>query len=137
MTMVAVVMDGETVVEEAKVGIYANGTCRAYSAQALPGGLHFITVGGVAGQKDNLTALVTLDGGRTVNVPMNLVFDADNHYGSVNEAVIIRIDGAQIIDPATGNLLPGNDPYKILKDGHLIIIRDGVGYDVTGVRLAE
>ena len=135
MTMVAVVMDGETVVEEAKVGIYANGTCRAYSAQALPGGLHFITVGGVAGQKDNLTALVTLDGGRTVNVPMNLVFDADNHYGSVNEAVIIRIDGAQIIDPATGNLLPGNDPYKILKDGHLIIIRDGKIYNANGAQV--
>lgn len=135
MTMVAVVMDGETVVEEAKVGIYANGTCRAYSAQALPGGLHFITVGGVAGQKDNLTALVTLDGGGTVNVPMNLVFDADNHYGSVNEAVIIRIDGAQIIDPATGNLLPGNDPYKILKDGHLIIIRDGKIYNANGAQV--
>jgi hypothetical protein len=129
MTMIAVVMDGMTVVEEAQVSIYANGVCRGSSVQALDNGLHFITIGGEAGQNDDLTALVTLDDGRTVIVPLGIVFEADKHYGSVTEAVILRIDGTQDIESVQPSDI---STRKMLRDGHLIILRNGVEYNAVG-----
>jgi hypothetical protein len=54
------------------------------------------------------------------NTPLTYISDA--HYGSVEAPIILR---------------PAEDsrPYKILEDNHVIIIRNGERYDVTGKKM--
>lgn len=46
MTVMAVVKDGDMVIKDAAVSVYADGELRAYSAEPVREGVHFLTVGG-------------------------------------------------------------------------------------------
>ena len=55
--------------------------------------------------------------GQMVNIP-------DSHHGTLRAPVLLA--------PATDDR-----PYKIIDNDHVIIIRDGERYDVTGVKLTN
>lgn len=132
MTMIAVVMDGMDVVEDAQISVYAGGELRGYSAKDIRDGIHFLTIGGEAGQEETLTFLVGLSDGRIVSVPLWFTFVADGHYGSMDEAVILQIGGTQGLDDS--GTLP-EQAQKILYRGVLYILRNGEMYDATGKKL--
>jgi hypothetical protein len=129
MTMIAVVMDGTEVVEDAQISVYANGVQRGYSAKPVRDGLHFLTIGGEAGQEETLTFLVSLSDGRMVNVPLWITFEADRHYGSVRDAVIMQIGGTQALDNSG---MEAEQAQKIIYHGNLYILRGGKVYTATG-----
>jgi len=58
--------------------------------------------------------------GKCENEKINNV--PDSHHGSLRAPVLLR--------PAQSD-----SPYKIIENGHVIIIRDGGRYDVTGIKL--
>ncbi len=132
MTMLAVVMSGATVVEDAQVSVFANGEWRGASTQALRDGIHFLTVGGEAGDKEPLTFIVTLENGHTAAIPSDLFFEADAHYGTMIQPVIIRLDSPTALDNTGAETA---QPQKVLYRGMLYIIRNGELYDATGKKL--
>ncbi len=132
MTMLAVVMSGATVVEDAQVSVFANGERRGSSTQALRDGIHFLTVGGEAGDKEPLTFIITLENGHTAAIPSDLFFEADAHYGSMLQPVIIRLDSPTALDNTGAET---TQPQKVLYRGMLYIIRNGEIYDATGKKL--
>ena len=54
-----------------------------------------------------------------------ITYVADSHHGSLNAPVLLR--------PAED----ATDIYKIIENDHVVIIRGGERYDVTGIRLAK
>ena len=130
--MLAVVMSGATVVEDAQVSVFANGEWRGSSTQALRDGIHFLTVGGEAGDKEPLTFIVTLENGHTAAIPSDLFFEADAHYGTMLQPVIIRLDSPTALDNTGAET---TQPQKVLYRGVLYIIRNGELYDATGKKL--
>lgn len=58
--------------------------------------------------------------GTPLTTEMVIRYVADSHHGSLKSPVILHNDN--------------NRPYKIIENDHVIIIRDGERYDVTGRR---
>jgi len=125
-------MNGATVIEDAQVSVFVNGEWRGTSAQAVRDGIHFLTVGGEAGQKEPLTFIVTLENGHATAIPSDLRFEADAHYGTLLQPVIIQTGNMTGVDNTGAET---NQPQKVLYRGVLYIIRNGEMYDATGKKL--
>ena len=68
------------------------------------------------------------DNGPTAERSYNaVVYKANAHAGSLKAPVILV--------PVTGNPSPVTAPYKIIENDHVVIIRNGERYDVTGKKL--
>ena len=63
----------------------------------------------------------------TANGQQPIAYVPDTHVGSPKAPVILV--------PVTGNPSPVTAPYKIIEDQHVVIIRNGERYDVTGKKL--
>lgn len=101
---------------------------RAYIGNELVGvatkidSLYFLTI-----QSDRFGTLrfETANGQRLTANGQSISYQADAHAGSLNVPVLLRP-----AEDATG-------VYKIIENDHVVIIRGGERYDVTGIRLAK
>ena len=59
MTMIAVVKDGDRLLDNAQVSVYCGTELRGLSTEAVRNGRHFLTIGGNGGQDDLLTFVIT------------------------------------------------------------------------------
>jgi hypothetical protein len=79
--------------------------------------LYFLTI-----QSDRVgTIRFELNGETYVSVSGSINYSADSHHGSVLAPIILRKDD--------------NRPHKIIENDHVIIIRNGERYDITGKKL--
>ena len=99
MTMIAVVMNGNEVVEDAQVSVYDGTELCALSTEAVSDGLHFLTIGGTAGQADLLTFVISTEDGDYV-VSTTETFVANAHYGSLSQPFVLQLANATGIDLA-------------------------------------
>lgn len=97
MTIIAVVKDGDEIVENANVSIFAGAELRGRSVKAVKDGAHFITIGGQKDDNDMLTFVVeTEDGEHLLN--QSDVFVADAHKGSIDNPYVLQLNEATGID---------------------------------------
>ena len=97
--------------------------------------LYFITI-----QSDRVGAPLTFRtaNGEWLNVQINgkiannQINNPDSHYGSI-ESPVLLIPSANGQSGADGS----GEVYKILDNGHVVIIRNGERYDVTGLHLVR
>lgn len=104
MTMVAVVMNGDDVVENATVSVYAGTELRGQSSQAVLDDMHFVTIGGSNGVADVLTYVVTTEDGQSYVLRNSDMFVADAQMGTVQQPYVLQIGKATDIDLARGDL---------------------------------
>lgn len=96
MNMIAVVMDGDRIVDDAEVSVFVGTELRGYSAAAVKDGRHFLTIGG-KGQGDMLRFMVTCDGeSRMLNQQTSYQNDAVR--GSMKAPFILQLGEATAID---------------------------------------
>ena len=96
MTMIAVVMDGSDIVENAQVSVYAGTSLRGSSENAVKGNRHFITIGGEKGIADVLTYVVRTEDGQEymLQVEEANVFEADAKKGSLRAPCVLQLSDA-------------------------------------------
>jgi hypothetical protein len=120
MTMIAMINDGMSataslndVNDVLKVYVGDELACVATPIDSL----YFLTI-----QSDRVGELrFDLNGETYVSVSGSISYTADSHHGSVLAPIILRKDD--------------NRPYKIIENDHVIIIRNGERYDITGKKL--
>jgi len=80
--------------------------------------LYFLTI-----QSDKIGELrFELDGQQLAPMPMPISYSADSHYGSIKAPIVLKkADEVGV--------------YKIIKNNHVVIIRNNEKYDVTGKKL--
>lgn len=96
MNVIAVVMDGETVIHDAKVYVYANEELRGQSMVTQKDDRHFITIHG----EDNGAKLrfeVDIDGKR-MEIANPIYFAKDVLVGSPSQPYLIQLDNTTSID---------------------------------------
>jgi hypothetical protein len=101
MTMIAVVKNGDELIENAQVSVYAGTELCALSTEAEADGLHFLTIGGTAGQPDALTFIVSTEDGDYVTTAA-ATFQANAHYGTLEQPYVLQLGDATGIDFAQG-----------------------------------
>ena len=94
MTMIAVVMNGDELVEEAQVSVYAGTELRGLSTTSVVDGRHFLTVGGKAGAADVLTFVVTTADGEELYLQQTETFQADALKGTLDEPYVLQLGEA-------------------------------------------
>lgn len=129
MTVTAVVLDGDQVVTNAEVGIFAGDECRA-SAFAEDG-LWFLTIPG--DKTELLTIKVATDNPSSTihQKPNTLTYVEDAMIGTIAEPYIIQIGDDSAIDSVDGQK-SGSQNTKIIKNGILYINHNGKTFTVYG-----
>ena len=122
MTMIAVVMDGDELVENAQVSVYSGAELRAFSGEAIRINLseteaisgeanrikpceteaHFLTIGG-NGEAETLTFVVTTEDGEYM-LSQTMTFQTDAMKGSLAQPYVLQLGGTTAIDLATGGM---------------------------------
>lgn len=92
MTMIAVVMNGDELVENAEVSVYAGTELRGQSTEAVKDGKHFLTIGGKSGEDDVLTFVVTT-GESTYYLNQTELFHANAMMGSMAQPYVLQLGG--------------------------------------------
>ena len=95
MTMIAVVMDGDKMVEDAEVSVYAGAELRGLSTAAISNGKHFITIGGE--NAEVLTYVVKTTEGE-YQLQQADIFQKDMVKGSVAQPYVLQLREATGID---------------------------------------
>jgi len=93
MTMIAVVKNGEELVEEAQVSVYAGTELRGLSTAPVADGRHFLTIGGTGGVADMLTFVVTIDG-QEYYLMQTETFQADALKGTMEQPYVLQTSEA-------------------------------------------
>ena len=101
MTMIAVVMNGDELIENAQVSVYAGTELCGLSTEAEDDGLHFLTIGGSADQPDVLMFVVSTEDGDYVTTA-TATFQANAHYGTLDQPYVLQLGDATGIDLAQG-----------------------------------
>ena len=91
MTMIAVVMDGDKMVEDAEVSVYAGAELRGLSTAAISNGKHFITIGGE--NAEVLTYVVKTAEGE-YQLQQADIFQKDMAKGSVAQPYVLQLSEA-------------------------------------------
>lgn len=97
MTMIAVVMDGDELVENAEVSVYAGTELRGQSTAAISNGKHFITIGGE--NADVLTYVVKTAEGE-YQLQQADIFQKDAMKGSMAQPYVLQLAETTAIDMA-------------------------------------
>lgn len=96
MTMIAVVMNGNEVVEDAQVSVFAGNELRGFSAEAVRESKHFITIGGE--DCDVLNFVVNLSNDSEYSLSYTDLFEADAQRGTMAAPVVLQLNDATGID---------------------------------------
>ena len=142
MTMIAVVKNGNEVVADAQVSVYAGTELRGRSTKAVSNDRHFLTIGGEGGQDDVLTFVVKTEDGEFM-LAQTEAFQTNAMLGTMaqpyelqlGEATGIdmsmfkgQIKGIQLYD-ASGRLVRSVDsPTRLLTKKDLKAMPSGVYY---------
>ena len=127
-------MDGENLIDEAVVSVYAGMELRGQSTQAVKDGKHFLTIGGNDGEGDVLTFVVSTSEGDHYLTQTD-IFQANAMRGSMAQPVVLQLSDATDIDGLTADDV--NAEYYQL-DGRRIQgkpVRKGVYIRSTSGRL--
>ena len=119
MTMVAVVMNGDEIVENAQVSVYANGELCGFSGKPVSDSKHFLTIGGE--NPDMLTFVVTLSDGKEFVFATSKLFEANAMLGSLDKPVVL-----QLLNEATG-----------IEDTEFVIRNSQPVYDLQGRKVQD
>ena len=129
MTMTIRLLDGEAVVDTCEIAAFVEDECRGAVQALREDGLYYLVIAGEgAGQPMEIKTYI--DGG-IVTIDSSLTFISDDHIGTPWEPYIIqlrRTEGIESVSEKTSS----EAVYKILEDDHVVIIRNGERYDVTG-----
>ena len=101
MTIIAEIKDGEFVVDNATVSVYADGRLCGRSSAPVIGSKHFVTIGG--NSKSMLTFVIETPS-TTKQISQMLTFCADAHLGTVDQPYVLQMSGATVIDQIKGDL---------------------------------
>lgn len=101
MTIIAEIKDGEFVVDNATVSVYADGRLCGRSSAPVIGSKHFVTIGG--NSKSMLTFVIETPS-TTKQISQMLTFSADAHLGTVDQPYVLQMSGATVIDQIKGDL---------------------------------
>lgn len=101
MTMIAVVMDGDKVVENAEVNVYAGTELRGFSAAAVRDSRHFITIGGEDAQM--LTYVVKTAEGE-YQLQQADIFQANAMKGTMAQPYVLQLNETTGIDTALSGI---------------------------------
>ncbi len=124
MTLTAVVLDGEQVVEDAEVGIFAGDECRA--AAFGEDGLWFLTI---PGDKTETLSIQVATGDRQQVTGGELTYIEDAMIGTVDEPYIIQIgQSTGLENTASGKV------HKVFKEQNVYIIKDNQWFNVLGIK---
>jgi hypothetical protein len=103
MTMIAVVKNGDELVKDAQVSVYAGTDLRALSTDNVSlrddQALHFLTIGGIAGEADVLTFVISSEEGTFV-ASTTMTFLANAHHGTPAQPFVLQLADATGIDLA-------------------------------------
>ncbi|MCR5312746.1 MAG: hypothetical protein K6E54_03715 [Bacteroidaceae bacterium] len=102
MTIIAVIMDGDQIVEDANVSVYAGTELRGYSASPAVDDKYFITVGGNK-DKANLSFVVTTSEGDMI-LTNSEMYNSDAQLGSLENPYILQLGNATAINDIANNL---------------------------------
>lgn len=100
MTVIAEIKDGDFDITDAKISIYSGGILRGQSSAPVVDGKYFITIGG-GSSRDLLDIVVERPSGDT-HLVQTLTFEADKHLGSIDNAIVLQLDGATAIAQLLG-----------------------------------
>jgi hypothetical protein len=100
MTMVARVMNGNTLMTNAEVGVFAGTECRGAETSDAQG-LVFLTIAG-EGVGTPLTFKVYKNG-ETKEIDQDLVYSDDATFGTVKAPYLIQFDATAVTDVAVAN----------------------------------
>ena len=100
MTVIAEIKDGDFDITNAKISIYSGGILRGQSSAPVVDGKYFITIGG-GSSRDLLDIVVERPSGDT-HLVQTLTFEADKHLGSIDNAIVLQLDGATAIAQLLG-----------------------------------
>ena len=115
MTMIARVMVNDEWANGEWLKVYVGDELAAVASPI--DSLYFLTI-----QSDKFGELrFEIDGETLVPVCGTINYSADSHHGSLKAPVVLKKDD--------------NRPYKIIENDHVIIIRNGERYDVTGKKI--
>ncbi|MCQ2347680.1 MAG: LamG domain-containing protein [Paludibacteraceae bacterium] len=123
MTMTAVVLDGEEIVTDAEVGIFAGEECRAVAM--ADDGLWFLTI---PGDQSIPLSIRVAHKGEIITVEQPLTYVEDAAIGTCTEPYIIQIGERS----GWQEMRQAGETRKELKNGILYIRRNGKRYSVVG-----
>lgn len=101
MTLIAVVTNDGMSVDNATVSVYADGRLCGRSTAPVVDGKFFITIGGNA--KSRLTFVVETPQG-SVQLAQSMTFEADSHFGSMDNPFVLEMDKATSISQFAGDM---------------------------------
>ena len=138
MTIIAVVKDGDEIVENANVSVYAGTELNGRSFKPVKDGIHFITVGGQKGDNDMLTFVVETEDGEHL-LKQSDVFVADAHKGSIDNPYVLQLNEATGIDVTSAGVevksvvLYDGSGRVIASDAKKVFIKEYLKQRVSGV----
>ena len=101
MTLIAVVTEDGISVDDAKVSVYADGRLCGRSTAPVVDDKFFITIGGNA--KSKLTFVVETSQG-CVQLTQSMTFEADRHFGTMDDPFVLELDDATSISQFAGDM---------------------------------
>ena len=100
--MIAVVKNGDELIENAQVSVYANGELCGFSAETLAD-CHFLTIGSNTGDADLLTFVVeTAEGSYLLS--QTETFKTDAQMGTMAHPVVLQLSETTAIDMASAGV---------------------------------
>ena len=134
MTMTIRLLDGQTVVDTCELAAFIDGECRG-AIRAGEEGLYYLVISGEgAGQAMSIRTMMD---GEITTLDNTLTYISDDHVGTPWEPYVIQLNPTEDIETVGAGDGEANRPYKILEDNHVIIIRNGIRYDLTGKKLTR
>ena len=116
-------------VDTCEIAAFVEDECRGAVQALREDGLYYLVIAGEgAGQPMEIKTYI--DGG-IVTIDSSLTFISDDHIGTPWEPYIIQLRRTEGIESVSEKTSSGA-VYKILEDDHVVIIRNGERYDVTG-----
>jgi len=96
MTMIATVMNGDNLITDAEISVYAGADLRGLSINAVKDNKHFIVIDGKKGQSDMLTFVVKTAEGEFF-LTQTEQFEANANKGTIATPYVLQLDEATSI----------------------------------------
>ena len=129
MTMTIRLMDDQASVDTCEIAAFINNECRG-AIRADEEGLYYLVISGEsAGQTMSIHTVLN---GEEVTIDRGLTYVSDEHVGTPWEPYIIQLNSTVGIETVGAEGTGTTGVYKVIEDDHIIIIRNGERYDITG-----
>jgi len=134
MTMTIRLMDGDAVVDTCEIAAFVGDECRG-AVRADSEGLYYLVISG-EGSGQRMEIKTMLDG-EIVTVDNTLTFVSDGHIGTPWEPYVINLQPTEGIEDVQGDNVQNTKVYKVIENDHVVIIRNGDRYSITGNKLQQ